>query len=149
MSAAAQAATGASQHAAPLRLVHGGSVDERTLRPVIGTRQKAVLGDPTPLVCTVAKTATEVVLGQPGVDTLIRWVTPTVRSSLQAQHSLARRASYNLRGQIAIVRVRLCRVSAHAVEAAVVATEGDRSRAVAMRLEASAGRWLVTALDVG
>lgn len=145
----------APHHLAPvrpgpnLRLVPDAPASESKLRPIIGSRPRQPLGDPTPLVCTVAKTAVEVVLGQPGVDQLTRWVTPTVRSSLQAQHSLARRASYTMRGTVTVIRVRLCRVSSRAVEAAIVATEGERSRAIAMRLEACSGRWLVTALDIG
>ena len=113
------------------------------------SRRRDTLGDPTPLACTVARIALEVALGGGGVDQLTRWVTPTVRTALLRQHSLAHRASYRLRGTIGVARVRLCRVSASAVEAAVVATEGDVTHAIAMRLETVAGRWLVTVLDVG
>ena len=112
-------------------------------------RPRSPLGDPTPLVCTVAKTALEVALGADGIDQLTRWITPTLRTVLLRQQSLSRRASYASRGAVSVVRVRLCRVSATAVEAAVVATEGDVAHALAMRLEAVSGRWLVTALDVG
>ena len=112
-------------------------------------RKKAPVGDPTPLVCTVARAATLVVLGAPDLDQLNRWVSTEVRSSLAQQHSLARRAGYTLKGQVGIARVRVCRVSPTAVEAAVVATEGETARAIAMRLEIVAGRWLVTALTIG
>lgn len=111
--------------------------------------KRGPLGDPTPLVCTVAKEALEIALGANGIDRLARWITPTLRTSLLRQQSLSRRASYATRGQVSVARVRLCRVSATAVEAAVVATEGDVAHALAMRLEAVSGRWLVTALDVG
>jgi len=111
--------------------------------------KRAPLGDPTPLVCTVAKEALEIALGANGIDHLARWITPTLRTTLLRQQSLSRRAGYEARGHVSVVRVRLCRVSATAVEAAVVATEGNVAHAVALRLEAVSGRWLVTALDVG
>lgn len=111
--------------------------------------KRGPLGDPTPLVCTVAKAALEIALGANGIDQLARWITPTLRTTLLRQQSLSRRAGYTARGQVSVARVRLCRVSATAVEAAVVATEGDMAHALALRLEAVSGRWLVTALDVG
>ncbi len=119
-------------------------------RPVTGPyRKRDPLGDPTPLVCTVTRIALDVALGGGGIDQLTRWVTPTVRSALLRQHSLSQRARYAPRGATSVVRVRLCRVSPTAVEAGVVALEGDRAHALALRLEAVAGRWLVTVLDVG
>ena len=111
--------------------------------------KRAPLGDPTPLVCTVAKEALEIALGADGINHLARWITPTLRTTLLRQQSLSRRANYAIRGQVSVARVRLCRVSATAVEAGIVVTEGDVAHALAMRLEAVSGRWLVTALDVG
>ncbi len=111
--------------------------------------KRGPLGDPTPLVCTVAKAALEIALGADGINHLARWITPTLRTNLLRQQSLSRRAGYAARGQVSVARVRLCRVSSTAVEAAVVATEGEMAHALALRLEAVTGRWLVTALDVG
>lgn len=111
--------------------------------------KRGPLGDPTPLVCTVAKESLQIALGAHGIDYLARWITPTLRTSLLRQQSLSRRAGYTARGEVSVVRVRLCRVSATAVEAAVVTMEGEAAHALAMRLEAVSGRWLVTALDVG
>lgn len=112
-------------------------------------RKRRALGDPTPLACTVARTALEVALGANGIDTLTRWITPTLRTSLLKQHSLARRARYAGRGDVSVARIRVCRVSATAVEAGLVLMEGDVAHPVAMRLEACAGRWLTTALELG
>ena len=116
-------------------------------RPLSPARK--TLGDPTPLVCTVARVALEVVLGGDGINQLVRWISPDVRSRLLTQHSLARRSGYASKGSVHIQRVRLCRVSPHAVEAAVVATEGDIAHAIALRLEAMSNRWLITVMDVG
>lgn len=110
---------------------------------------RKTLGDPTPLVCTVARVALEVALGGDGINQLVRWISPDVRSRLLTQHSLARRSGYVSRGSVHIQRVRLCRVSPCAVEAAVVATEGDIAHAIALRLEAVSNRWLITVMDVG
>ncbi len=115
----------------------------------IAYRKRRALGDPTPLACTVARTALEVALGASGVDTLIRWITPTLRTSLLKQHSLARRARYAARGDVTVARIRVCRVSATAVEAGLVLMEGDVAHPIAMRLEECAGRWLTTALELG
>lgn len=112
-------------------------------------RRTSPLGDPTPLVCTVARTALEVACGAEGIITLTRWVTPELRAQLQRQYSLARRAGYTSKGRVGIVRVRLCRVGPSAVEAAIVAMEGEVAHAIAMRLEDVTGRWLVTALEIG
>lgn len=117
-------------------------------RDVYG-RPRAALGDPAPLACTAALTAIEVVGGGEGLDTLLRWITPEVRDVLARQHSLARRAG--LRGGVdaRILRARACRVSHAASEVAAVARIGDRSHAVAIRLEDRAGRWVITVLDIG
>lgn len=112
-------------------------------------RKRRALGDPTPLVCTVARTSMEVALGGGGIDTLTRWITPTLRTSLLKQYSLARRARYASRGDVSVARIRVCRVSATAVEAGLVLMEGDVAHPVAMRLEACAGRWLATVLELG
>jgi len=121
-------------------------------RPSTGpyaARRQRPAGDPTPLACTVARSAVEVALGMDGVDRLTRWVTPSIHASLARQSALARRAGYRMLGAVGIQRVRLQRVSATTIEAAIVAREGRRGRAVAMRLEDRHGRWIVTALDIG
>jgi len=112
-------------------------------------RKRRALGDPTPLACTVSRTALEVALGAGGIDTLTRWITPTLRTSLLKQHSLARRAGYSARGDVKVARIRVCRVSPTAVEAGIVLMEGATAHPVAMRLEECAGRWLTTALELG
>lgn len=150
MSAAAQAYAPApltGPQPAPIRAARPQATPRRYAPLPKQTRKP--LGDPTPLVCTVARVALEVVLGGDGINQLVRWISPEVRSLLLAQHSLARRSNYASRGSVHVQRVRLCRVGPHAVEAAVVATEGDFPHAIALRLEAVANRWLITVMDVG
>ncbi len=88
------------------------SLTPRTLpAPVMPyQRRSKPLGDPTPLACTVAKTALEAVLGEPGIDKLTRWVSAPIRAALAQQHSLARRAGKSLESPVRITRVRVCRV---------------------------------------
>lgn len=151
MSAVAEVAV-TSPVAAPARVVAAPVPRARfTPPPTVprAYRERRPLGDPTPLVCTVARTALTVALGGEGIDQLVRWITPDLRSDLLLQRSLSRRARYAPLGGAHVIRVRLCRVSATAVEAGVVATEGEKLHAIAMRLEECAGRWLVTAMDVG
>lgn len=111
-------------------------------------RSRRPLGDPTPLACTVAKTALEVVMGGSGIETLTRWVSPAVREGLAMQHSLARRASRFPTHPATIARIRVFRVHAKAAEVSIVAHDGDRNRAIAMRLEDTSGRWQATVLEV-
>jgi hypothetical protein len=112
-------------------------------------RKRDPLGDPTPLACTVAKNALEVALGLDGLDRLNRWLSAEIRAQVARQQSLSRRAGYAVAGTVGIVRVRVFRVSPRAAEVSVVAREGERVHAIAMRLEDASGRWLVTALELG
>ena len=152
MSAAAHAFATAPALAAPVTVPRDTPRRAVTTPPAytpFPNRTRKELGDPTPLVCTVARIALEVVLGADGINQLVRWISPEVRSRLLIQHSLSRRSGYTAKGSVHIQRVRLCRVSPDAVEASVVATEGDLVHAIAIRLEAVSNRWLITVMDVG
>ena len=107
----------------------------------------APLGDPTPLACTVARTAVEAVFGGGGLETLVRWVAADVREALAIQQSLARRAGQQ-GAEAHIERARVCRVSARAAEVSIVASVRGRALAVAMRLEDVHGRWLATVIEI-
>ncbi len=134
------AASAVALHPAPRPLPSYTRVPARVSRPA---------GDPTPLACTVAKSALEVALGAEGLPTLTRWLAPPVHAQLARQHSLARRGRYRLHGAVGILRIRLQPVRPGIVEAAIVAREGTRGHAIAMRLEDRGGRWLITALELG
>jgi hypothetical protein len=122
----------------------------RPLAPVNPyTRLRKVLGDPTPLACTVAKEALEVVLGGTGLNHLNRWVTPEVRASLARQCALAQRAGRRDPAPVRIVRIRVYRVSDVAAETSIVADDGKRVRAIAARFEDVGERWQATVLEIG
>lgn len=127
----------------------GGQRTNTRTRARLYSRHHKQLGDPTPLACTVAKAAVESVLGSTSMGSLVRWLAPEVRDHLAQQHSLARRAGRTLAPPVAVKRARVCRVSAGSCEVSIVVYCEDRARAVAMRLEDVAGRWLVTAMEIG
>ncbi len=112
-------------------------------------RPRRLLGDPTPLACTVAKTALEVVLGGHGLDQLNRWVTPQIRASLARQGALALRAGHIPPTTVGIRRIRVYRVSDIAAETSIIADDGCHVRAIAARFEDIGGRWQATVLDIG
>jgi len=113
------------------------------------TRPRRVLGDPTPLACTVCKTALEVILGGDGLDHLNRWITPDLRASLARQRALAVRAGFARQSVVNIIRIRVCRTSDVVAETSIVADDGERVRAIAARFDDVGGRWQTTALDIG
>lgn len=61
-------------------------------------------------------------------------------------------ASRNQRGVSRLLRVRavrICPVAPGIIEASAVLVGGERAQAVAIRLEATEGRWLATAVELG
>ncbi|MDN4478285.1 Rv3235 family protein [Demequina sp. SYSU T00039] len=126
-----------------------GATGRSPVRRDVYGRARAVLGDPSPLACTVTLTAIQVARGGDGIDTLLRWITPELRDALTRQHSLSRRAGRRGAPDARIVRARVCRVSRDAAEVSVIAAVGERTHPVAMRLEDWSGRWVVTVLDLG
>ena len=108
-------------------------------------------GDPTTVARAVALASLEVLAGRRSVAQLARWLTPGVYESLQVRAGLTHRVigtSTGTRPPV-IRRARACRVDSHVVEASMVADDGSRVRAVALRLEGHRGAWRVTALEIG
>ena len=120
----------------------------RAAAPNPYARDRRPLGDPSPLACTVAKSALEAVHGADTLASLVRWVEPEIRSRLARQQSLARRAG-RTEATAQVLRARVCRVSADAAEVSVIAAVNDRTHAIAMRLEQQHGRWVAVVIDIG
>lgn len=160
---------GATHRQLPLNLeweVHPGipavpSVPPR-LRLVTDTTDPDLLPDELPdpaawmarLSCGVA----EVLAGERPAAQLTRWVSRTelarlsARAAAIARHpaTRAQRAGSPRTTAVRMVRaVRICPVAPGVVEASAVLVGSARSQAVAMRLEATNGRWLATAVDLG
>ncbi|WP_315097587.1 Rv3235 family protein [uncultured Cellulomonas sp.] len=108
-------------------------------------------GDPAAVARAIALASLEVLSGRRSVAQLARWLTPGVFESLQVRAGLTQRVLGTTGGSRAPVlrRARSCRVGSHVLEATVVADDGSRVRAVALRLEGHRGAWRVTALEIG
>jgi len=108
--------------------------------------------DPQQAACGIALAAVEVLAGRRSVAQLARWVTPGVYEALRMRAALTARAIGSGRAsgrRPAVRQVRVCPAAPGVVEVAVVADDGNRVRAVAIRLEAWRGQWRATALEVG
>ncbi|MDN4481030.1 Rv3235 family protein [Demequina muriae] len=145
---AASLPTSRGQSGAP-RLAAAPHRQPRPAAPVPYARERRVLGDPTPLACTVAKAVMEALLGGPALDSYARWIEPAVFAQVARQRSLARRAGLSRSRPVGVRRARVFRVSRDAAEVSIVVDDGDHCRAIAMRLEDVTGRWLVTEMHVG
>lgn len=96
-----------------------------------------------------AQAVVEAVAGHRPVTQLVRWTAPGVYRDLERRVRLVARAAgprpRDLRPQVRSVH--LCRPVDDALEVSVHVRYGERSRAVALRLEETHGRWLCTALQ--
>ena len=95
--------------------------------------------------------ALEVSAGRRPVSQLVRWTSEEVFAMLSRRAALAQRLERpGGPATSAIVRsIRLCRPTDGVVEACAVTVDRGRVRAVALRLEELAGRWRVSALEIG
>lgn len=105
---------------------------------------------------TFAQACVEVVLGDRPASQLVRWATPEIHREIAYRAGVVARASVHgqARGGRPPVRpqvqnVRTCFVGDQAVEMCVRVKYGERSRALAGRLEVIGGRWQCTALEFG
>ncbi|MCW2821137.1 MAG: hypothetical protein JWQ67_639 [Marmoricola sp.] len=100
-----------------------------------------------------ANAVVEVIGGDRGPSQLLRWTTERVYADLQRRSALLARTTpgdrrvRRLRSQVRSVHV-FC-PSAEAAEISVHVRHGERSRAIAARLELVEGRWCCTALEFG
>lgn len=95
----------------------------------------------------------EVTTGDRGPSQLLRWTTTRVYAELQERCALLARTTpgdrrvRRLRSQVRSVHV-YC-PSPEAAEVSVHVRHGERSRAIAVRIELLEGRWCCTALEFG
>lgn len=102
----------------------------------------------------IGQAAVEIVGGDRPVTQLLRWTSAQVYDDLDRRTTLIAKATATTPGtrRLQPVRPRVfsvhsCFLSASVVEASVHLRYGDRSRALALRLERQADRWLCTALE--
>lgn len=102
-------------------------------------------------VARMAQAAVETAAGQRPASQLVRWTTPEVHRDLtrRGRAVAAVGAPLTRRIQPQVRSIHACRPALDAVEASVHVRHGERSRAVAMRLEERDGRWICVALEFG
>jgi len=109
-----------------------------------------VLPAPGPWAAQFVQAALEVTTGRRPHSQLTRWTTDEVRARLALRADLARRRRDTRPVRRIVVRsTRVCVPRDGVAEASAVVTDGQRTRAVALRLEGLDGRWRVTALELG
>ena len=106
-----------------------------------------------------AQAVVEAVGGQRPASQLVRWTSPDVFRDLDRRARLVRRTAEQpgrpartpgrppIRPQVRSVHI--CRPTSDVAEVSVHVRHGHRSRALALRLERSRGRWLCTVLEFG
>lgn len=109
--------------------------------------------DPTAWANQIARAIVEVAHGERPSAQLSKWVTKSQLSALAARgRSFARHPASRSQGSTSRLRrirgVRCCHVAPGIVEASAVIVGAQRSSAIAFRLQAYRGRWVVTAVEM-
>jgi len=112
------------------------------------------LPDPGKWAAQLARAVAEVGTGQRPPGQLTRWVAReelarlVKRGAAYSRHPSSR-GNQGTTAARTVRSVRVCPVAPGIVETSAVLVGPDRARAVAIRLEAIAGRWLATAVEFG
>jgi len=107
------------------------------------------LPDPHAWAGHIAQAVVEVLAGTRPAPQLIRWTSPEVYATVTQRHALAARRGV-AKGRRAVIRsVRVCEPADGVAEVCAVVLDGQRVRALAMRLEGLDRRWLLCALQIG
>ena len=112
------------------------------------------LPDPGRWAAQLARAVAEVGTGQRPPGQLTRWVARDelarlVRRGAAFSRHPATRGNPAAHAARTVRSVRVCPVAPGIVETSAVLVGPDRARAIAIRLEAVAGRWLATAVEFG
>jgi hypothetical protein len=108
---------------------------------------------PDPLVTNLARGVLEVLAGVREVDQLARWLSEDAFRRLVTRSNLATRARSArgvpaVRPHLAVLSTRSMSPADGVVEAVVIVSAPHRTRAIALRLEGTDGRWRATSLAV-
>lgn len=113
-------------------------------------------GDPQRWAAAFVQAVVEVIASDRPLNQLVRWTSHGVYADIarRKQISAQSRASGAQRtpprsGRHQVATVHVCQPTAEALEIAARVTTGNRSRAVAARLDYLNSRWTCTALDFG
>lgn len=115
--------------------------------------RRADLPDPQPWAARIGQAIVEVMAGTRVPVQLVRFTTPEVYAVIarRGAHAARRKVSSTLTGRqrTLVRRVVVCEPADGVAEASLVVLDGDRVRAIALRLVGCDGRWRVEALQVG
>ena len=114
------------------------TVDDDDALPCPRPTGTQALPDPARWAGQVAHVLLEVITGQRPLHQLTKWV-----SSELPGHGR------QVRPRVRVLRVRVCEPADGVAEAAVVVLDGDRVRAMALRLVGQDGRWVVHTMELG
>ncbi len=148
--------TSVAVHATQGALALAFVASERSLAhdPVFGPQPTSSgdLPDPSATCSALVQAVVEVLGGVRPPTQLVRWLSNDVHAAVTRRAVLAARmrrgATPTIRASV-VRAVRVCLPADGVVEGSAVIVDGDRVRAVAIRLEGLDGRWRATALEVG
>ncbi len=113
----------------------------------------AALPDPTRWAGQIGQALLEVITGQRPLHHLTRWVSVDVYAVAARRHAVAVRrlpgTGRQVRPRVRVLRVRVCEPADGVAECAVVIVDGERVRAMALRLVGQDGRWVVHTMELG
>ncbi|WP_338748265.1 Rv3235 family protein [Janibacter alittae] len=112
------------------------------------------LPDPRQWAAHIAQALVEVMHGVRPPSQVMRWATPEIYTVVARRGSRTARRATRARGRrrahrTRVTRVLICEPADDVVEASVVLIDGERVRALALRLVGRDGRWVVEALQIG
>jgi hypothetical protein len=101
----------------------------------------------------LAQAVSEVLAGDRPISQMVRYTDEAVFSELNRRvRLLGLSTTANARGareRSAVRSVRVCKPTTHVAEIAAHVRHGQRSRAIALRMEIRRNRWVCTALELG
>jgi hypothetical protein len=105
---------------------------------------------PEPWAARYVQAVVEVLAQRRPISQLARWTSAEVFNELTRRTRRPSGSADRCRpARQSVVSVRVCAIGADAAEVAARVTDGDRSRAIAARLDFRRGRWTCTALTLG
>lgn len=107
------------------------------------------LPPPGPFAARIGQALVEVLWGARPAVQVVRWTSQEVHAVVSRRSLVAARRGLRARRPPVVRRVRVCEPADGVAEVGLVVVDGDRVRAVALRLTGLDGRWVVTELQVG
>lgn len=105
------------------------------------------LADPRAWIGSMSVALLECLIGRRPVSQLARHVTPGVQSRLNRRYRAALRRG-GTPGHSRVLRIRVCQITPRVVEAALVTRVNGRPCPIAVRMEATNGRWVISVLEL-